>query len=61
MDPDKLDVVETGVLTASGERWSQAEARFAVLAPLLEMHSVRSEAVDDAAQRWDCPGGRSTR
>jgi putative transposase len=51
VDPDKLDVVETGVLTASGERWSQAEARFAVLAPLLEMHSVRSEAVDDAAQR----------
>ncbi|MSX07060.1 MAG: helix-turn-helix domain-containing protein, partial [Actinobacteria bacterium] len=51
MDPDKLDVVETGVLTASGERWSQAEARFAVLAPLLEMHPVRSEAVDDAAQR----------
>ena len=39
------------MLTASGERWSQAEARFAVLAPLLEMHSVRSEAVDDAAQR----------
>ena len=51
MDPDKRDIVETGVLTASGERWSQAEARFAVLAPLLEMHSVRSEAVDDAAQR----------
>ncbi|MDV6233594.1 Mu transposase C-terminal domain-containing protein [Rhodococcus cercidiphylli] len=51
MDPDKLDVVETGVLTASGERWSQAEARFAVLAPLLEMHPVRSEAVDDATQR----------
>src|SRR3546814_15135279 len=51
MDPDKLDVVETGVLTASGERWSQAEARFGVLAPLLEMHPVRLEAVDDAAQR----------
>jgi putative transposase len=52
MDPDKLAIVETGVLTASGERWSQAEARFGVLAPLLEMHPVRSEAVDAAAQRF---------
>ena len=51
MDPDKLDVAETGVLTASGERWAQAETRFAVLAPLLEMHPVRSEAADDAAHR----------
>ncbi|MBY3989330.1 transposase family protein, partial [Rhodococcus fascians] len=47
----ELDVVETGVLTASGERWAQAETRFAVLAPLLEMHPVRLAAVDDAAER----------
>nr|WP_306437490.1 transposase family protein [Rhodococcus sp. 14-2470-1a] len=39
------------MLTASGERWAQAEARFAVLAPLLEAHPVRLEAVDDAGQR----------
>lgn len=51
MDPDKLDVIETGVLTASGERWSQAETRFAVLSPLLKTYPVRSEAADDAAHR----------
>ncbi|ORI13564.1 transposase [Rhodococcus sp. 1168] len=51
MDPDKLDVVETGVLTASGERWARAEARFAVLAPMSETHPVRLEMIDDVGQQ----------
>ncbi|MBY6537593.1 DDE-type integrase/transposase/recombinase [Rhodococcus sp. BP-349] len=51
MDVDKLDVTESGVLTASPQRWGQAESRFAVLAPLLETHPVGLSVVDDAAER----------
>ena len=54
----ELDVVETGVLTASGERWAQAETRFAVLAPMTEMHPVRLAAVDDAAEQDRLGEGR---
>ena len=51
MDVDKLDVIESGVLTASPERWKQAEFRFSVLAPLVEVHPVGLAVVDDAAER----------
>ncbi|WP_256988667.1 Mu transposase C-terminal domain-containing protein [Rhodococcus sp. 05-2255-1e] len=51
MDVDKLDVIESGVLTASPKSWGQAESRFAVLAPLVETHPVGLSVVDDAAER----------